>query len=138
MDASTSDIGTFLNRAEKSVSSVFPCFWEAAGLRSFAFFRFCAGIADWGAVDGGGKTSASASLGGGCRLGMREKGWKVSAKESYSLIGDRVPKLIGERIKPRPEHDVGECDGYETGTFSEQYNCKRSAIGGRSATIIVI
>ena len=62
-------------------------------------------------MDGGGKTSASASLGGGCRLGMREKGWKVSAKESYSLIGDRVPKLIGERIKPRPEHDVGECDG---------------------------
>jgi len=29
---------------------------------------------------------------------MREKRWKVSAKESYSLIGDRVPKLIEEGI----------------------------------------
>jgi len=95
VDASTSVVDTFLNRAEKLASSFFPCVGEAAVVRSFTFFRFRTGVADWGTVDGGGKTSSSASFGCGCRPGMREKRWKVSAKES--LIGDRVPKLIKKR-----------------------------------------
>jgi len=84
MTTTPRDLNSQLNRAEKSVPSVFPCFWEAAGIRSITFFRFCTGVADWEVVDGGGKTSSSASLGGRCRPGMREKRWKVSAKESLS------------------------------------------------------